>query len=66
MKYKIQNRKKGKSKYENIFQRFCTSSMDQVNVFLTKQNCSVSADIKTETKPKQEMNIYVIQLHSKS
>lgn len=57
MKYRLQNRKNGKSKYQNIFQGFYISSMDQVNVFLTKQNHSVSAGLKTETKPKQEMNM---------
>lgn len=66
MKYGLLNRKKGKSKYQTIFQGFYKPSMDQVNVFLTKQNSSASAGLKTETKPKQEMDISDIQLHSKS
>lgn len=66
MKYRLQKRKNGKSKYQNTFPGFYISSIDQVNVFLTKQYHSVSAGLKTETKPKQEMNIYDSQLHSKS
>lgn len=66
MKYILQNRKKGKSKYQNIFQGFYTSAMDQVNVLLTKQNHSASAALKIETKPKQQINIYDIQLCSQS
>lgn len=58
MKYILQNRKKGKSKYQNIFQGFYTSSMDQVNVFLTKQNHSASAAFKTETKPGRDKYLW--------
>lgn len=50
MKYRLQNRKKVKSKYSNIFQGFYTSSMDEVNLFLTKQNCSASTGLKAKTR----------------
>lgn len=42
----------GKSKYQNIFQGSYISPKNQVNTFLTKQDCSAFTGLKTERKPK--------------